>query len=304
MIVNHLTGFEGTNPLGFLAALGTQVALVAEGARARLYWSNDIVPHAILDADLTLEKIAVQIMETLTKWKKSPAVNPTLDDGATMHKGDELKISKQDIRHYLASASQDDVAGGLATALVAEGSLDNEGVAKPSDLYFTAGQQKFLEMVRKIMNCVSLEDVHTGLRGPWKYSSRLPSLGWDVADDRVYALRSSNPSSETKPTNPGPESLAVLGLSLHPVFAGSKRTLTQGCSGTWKKSRYAWPLWNKPASLPAVKSLLAHSYKPNRERSRWLHSWTVFQILESPIKRSEQGGYGTFGPSEVVWQAE
>lgn len=306
---SHLNGLEGTNPLGFLAALGVQVALAEKEGQSRLWWSNDVVPHAVVDSGITIEKMAEQIIEVLAEWRKSPAVAPVSDDGTVMPKGDELKFGPEGIRHYLACARRDSAAGRLATALVAEGSLDNQGSAKPSDLYFAAGNQKFLEMVRKIMAGVCLDDICVGLRGPWNYKSKLPSLGWDVADDRVYALRSYNPSSEKKLTNPGPESLAVLGLSTHPVFAGRKRTLTQGCSGQWKNGKYSWPLWNKPASSYAVKSLLAHAYKPDRirsncfaERSRWLRSWAVFKVLESPIRRSDQGGYGTFGPSEVVWQ--
>lgn len=179
-------------------------------------------------------------------------------------------------------------------------------VAKPSDLYFTAGNQKFLETARRILDGASREDVLVGLEGPWKYASPLPSLMWDVTDDRVYALRACDPGPEKKLTNPGPEALAVLGLSLHPVFAGRDRTLTQGCSGTWKTGFYSWPLWRKPARPHAVKSLLAHAshHDPTTTgRHRWFRSWGVSLVFRSPIHRSGQGGYGTFGPPEVVWQA-
>ena len=148
---------------------------------------------------------------------------------------------------YLRQAVACGSGGRLASALVAEGSLDNQGVAKPSDFYFTAGQQKFLDTARKILNAVSSEDIKAGLEGPWRYESELPSLGWDVTDDRVYALRAVNPSPEKKLTNPGPEALALLGLSTHPVFAGRSRTDTQGCSGSWKAGWYSWPLWRRPA---------------------------------------------------------
>ena len=185
---------------------------------------------------------------------------------------------------------------------MAEGSLDNNGVAKPTDLYFTAGQQKFLAMARQILDGSSLDDLLVGMNGPWKYESKLPSLMWDVSDDRVYALTANDPSKDKKLTNPGPEALAVLGLSLHPVFAGRERTLTQGCSGSWKSGRYSWPLWRKPASSHMVRSLLAHAY--DVERYQWFQSWGIFRILRSSIRRSDQGGYGTFGPPEVVWEAK
>ena len=299
----RLTGLEGTNPLGFLAALGVQVAFASEGEQPRLWWSDDIMPHAVVDEEFGLERIADQCMKAFALWRDSPAIAPKRPDGSDMPKGDELKLQPDDIRRYLQLIDGCDPGEGLITALVAEGSLDHQGVAKPSDFYFTAGQQKFLATVRQILDGVSQGDLLSGLEGPWNYESVLPSLGWDVVDDRIYALRASNPSPETKFTNPGPEALAILGLSLHPVFGSRDRTLTLGCFGSWKAGSYSWPLWRKPASAHAVKSLLAHGYAPAAsDRERWFRSWGIFRILRSPVRRSGQGGYGTFGPPEVAWQ--
>ena len=162
-------------------------------------------------------------------------------------------------------------------------------------------------MARTILREVVNEDVVSGLVGPWPYESKSPSLGWDVTDDRVYALRAMDPSDagEKKLTNPGVEALALLGLSRYPVFAGQVRTETQGCSGTWKSGSYSWPVWGRPASPRAVKSLLAHAYSHPAvsNRDRWYRGWGVTTILLSPIRRTDQGGYGTFGPPEVVWRA-
>ena len=298
----HLTGLDGTNPLAFLAALGVQEVFSLDSEQPRLWWSDDVTPHAVVDGKFSVEKIADRALETFSNWKDSPALNPRRPDGTMMKKSDELKLVSADIREYLARTRGIDSTSRLATSLVAEGSLDNNGVAKPSDLYFTAGNQKFLKMVREIMEGTSREDLLVGLNGPWKYESKLPSLMWDVSDDRVYALTAINPSKDKKLTNPGPEALAALGMSLHPVFAGRERTLTQGCSGSWKSGSYSWPIWKNPASPHVVRSLLAHAY--SLERIQWFRSWGVFRVMNSSIRRSDQGGYGTFGPSEVVWEAQ
>ena len=194
-------------------------------------------------------------MDTIGQWKDSPAVTPKLSDDSAMPKGDELKLSPDNMRIYLNQTSQSYPAGGLITALVAEGSLDKQGVAKPSDLYFTAGQQKFLYMVRQILSNTSQDDVAHWTRGAveLRKQTSLPWLGCRRRSAVCHAC--PDPSSEAKLTNPGSESMAVLGLSMHPVFAGRNRTLTQGCSGLWSKSKYSWPLWGKPASPRAVKSL-------------------------------------------------
>lgn len=305
----HLTGLEGTNPLGFLAALGVQVAFADEPEQPRLWWSDDLVPHAVVDEGFTPERIACRAMKVFAQWRNSPAVSPRRPDGSAMPRGDELKFTPDDTRRYLNLVDQCGAGDALIAALVAEGSLDNNGAAKPSDLYFTAGKQKFLESVREILNKVTRDDLLVGLQGPWKYESKVKSLMWDVVDDRVYALRAYDPSStsgpDSKRTNPGPEALAVLGLSLHPVFGSRGRTLTQGWSGSWMTRSYAWPIWHKPASPYAVKSLLAHASTTAQtatERHRWFSSWGVFRVLRSSVRSSGQG-YGTFSPPEVEWQA-
>lgn len=301
----HLTGLHGTNPLGFLAALGVQVAFASEADHPRLWWSDGVTPHAVVDLDFSPKRIADRALSVFAKWKSSPALTPKGPDGAALPGADDLKLSRDGIRTYLDQAAESDPSSSLITALVAEGSLDKGGRAKPSDLYFTAGQQKFLAMARQILEGCSKSDILQGLEGPWNYERKLPSLMWDVSDDRVYALSANDPSTAKKLTNPGSEALAVLGLSRHPVFASRSRTLTQGCSGSWKAGHYTWPLWYKPASSNAVRSLLVHASheRPTEtDRHKWFRAWGISSVHKSPIRRSSQGGYGTFGPPSVVWQ--
>lgn len=301
----RLAGLEGTNPLGFLAALGVQVAFRAESRQPSLCWSDDTTPRPVVDARFSVDSIVDRALEVFAEWRAGPALNPIGSDGKPLAKSDSLKLAEPDIRTYLRLARG--LPGcDLSTALVAEGSLANNGVAKPSDLYFTAGQMKLLKMARTILEGVTSDNLAVGLVGPWPYDSKLPSLMWDIVDDRVYALRAIDPSNDKKRTNPGPEALAILGLSMHPVFAGSNsRTLTQGCSGTWTNGYYSWPLWRKPASPHVVKSLLAHAHDATpHSRSRWFRSWGVSTVLRSPISRSGQGGNGTIGPPEVVWRRD
>ena len=299
-----LEGLEGTNPLGFLAALGVQVAFPHESRQPRLWWSDDVTPRAVVDNSFGIDQIVDHALAAFAIWRESPAMRPCGYDGKPLRRGDELKLAPPDIRTYL-SLTRHCPAATLATALVAEGSLDRKSVAKPSDLYFTAGNQKLLQIARTILEEVTAEDVATGVEGPWTYGSKLPSLMWDVADDRVYALRACKPSDEQKYSNPGVEALAILGLSLHPVFPSSDRTRTQGCSGTWKNGHYSWPLWSKPASPPVVRSLLAQAHDGELDRRhRWFKSWSVSMVLQSAIDRSDQGAYGTFRPPVVQWSQD
>ncbi len=305
-----LPGLAGTNPLGFLAALGVQVALLEAAIPSHLWWRTGVSPTAMVDEAITPHHIAECSMEAFARWRTSPALNPAEVPGVSRAKADALKLASAEIRRYLDYSRQTSEGTRLSTALVAEGSLDNQEAAKPTDLYFTAGQQAFLAMARAIFEGVTVEDVLEGLEGPWSYQSRLPSLMWDVTDDRDYALSAGNPSKDKKLTNPGPEALALLGLSRYPVFAGRfagrPRTRMQGCSGIWTRARFTWPLWHKPASSHVVKSLLAHASGPQMsdivQRECWYEAWGIASVYASSIRRSSQGGYGTFGPAETVWQ--
>ncbi|WP_419918084.1 hypothetical protein [Candidatus Poriferisocius sp.] len=298
MTNTHLTGLEGTNPLGFFAALGVQVALEESGSASCLWWSDDAVPYAIVEESVSIEEIVDRAKAIFSVWLNSNSIATGLDPVG------DVKFNKSNIRTYLANAGYD---SSFASCLVAEGSFDNKGAAKPTDFYFTAGQQKFLKIVEDIFSGVTTQDLTVGLIGPWSYDSHLSSLMWDVGDDRNYALAASDPSKDKKLTNPGPEALAILGISRYPVFGSLNRTLTQGAFGTWKDGFFTWPIWSEHASFRVVSSLLAHVTGFTEElhrRSVYYPSWGVTRVMQSSIKRSDQGGYGTFGPPKVVWSCD
>ncbi len=300
----HLTGLEGTNPLGFLAALGVQVLFEQEKHQPKLWWSKDIIPHAIVDTEFDLDRIIEQAFQTFALWLKSPALNPGFGNKAD----DSGKFKPDELREYIKKNLSDHAGNRLASALVAEGSLDGAGkVAKPSDLYFMAGQLKFLQIARELLENVDRKLLIEGLAGPWSYSSKLSSLGWDITDDRNYAIAAANPAKEKKLTNPGAEALAILGLSRHPVFGNrdQTRTLTLGCAGPWRRNgTYTWPLWTRPATPRMVRSILAHTTGEDdtiSKRSHWYIGWGISLVMRSVIRRSDQGGYGTFSPPEIAW---
>ena len=297
----HLTGLQGTNPLGFLAALGVQVLFEHEQLQPRLWWTDDVIPHAIVD-NFNIDQITDQAMKVFKVWQNSTAFNPGFGNKAD----NTAKFNREELRLYLANNRSDEPGTRFASALVAEGSYDGKDgtgdTAKPSDLYFAAGPAKFLSDARKVLKEDDKDQVEIGLLGPWPYDSSLPSFRWDVGDDPQYALAAEKPGVDKK-TNPGPEALALLGLSMFPVYGKPGRTLTQGCSGPWRRGgAFTWPLWTRPAGRPAVQSLLAHvSYDERPDaRRRWYQAWGVSLVMQSSIKRTDQGGYGNVGPPRYL----
>ncbi|ONH21777.1 hypothetical protein BL253_37935 [Pseudofrankia asymbiotica] len=149
-------------------------------------------------------------------------------------------------------------------------------------------------MARTLQQKVRPADFREALTGPWWYASKLPILRWDPTGERVYAHTSRSPQ-DTKPTGvPGADWLAFLGLRHLPVTTRGTTLLTTACDPGWKEGAFHWPLWNAPTTSRVTMSLLAHPNltkmtQPQRELLG------VHRLLAAPIRRTDQGGYGSFG---------
>ena len=302
-----LRGPPGDNPLGFLAALGVQVAMEDQGLDCWLHWTDDPIPRPVVTPARDLEEFASSALVVAAAWLNGPALHEAIEP--------KLKLRPPHIREYLRRGLDAGSPGALAFCLLAEDSLDNRGNAKPSDLYFTAGQQKFVSMARTILAEVTVGELVEDIASPWRYRSSRDSLMWDSTDDRLHAHSAADPTSSQNPklTNPGAEALAVIGLSRYPCFASPQGTLTQGCSGDWKRGTFVWPLWTVPSSVRTVGSLLAQVAAPqgstghksdSEHRAEAYRSWGLSRVMQSQIRRSPQGSYGTFGPPRIMWQRE
>ncbi len=288
----QLDGLEGTNPLGFFAAIGATTALNDRGVRATLRWSQGPIPVARIEGPAHLDELLDVLAADLAERRTASILSGEVAD---------VKVPGDDIGGFVGRfLDADPFSRDLVQALVVEGSVDNNGVSKPSDFHFTAGQQAWLTMAGKVAAQVSTDDIERAARGPWTYESKLPSLMWDTADDRVYALSATNPAKDTKLTEPGAEWLALIGLASFPVIAG-RRTMTPGCSGNWKGGTFSWPLWDRPLRPSTIRSLVASRAALDHDAAA-ANSLGVTHLLQSDIRRSDQGGYGTFGPPTTIWQ--
>jgi hypothetical protein len=307
---HSLTGLDGQNPLGFLAALGLLRILDEHARRGRLpkpklSFVDEGQQVARIWSSLELEAIQGVILEDAAAQAESLALRLAYDDdgnlvepsapGATR----DLKPSPASARAYLARLSgasrrDADLAAGLFSELV----QDNNGNTKPTALHFTAGQQTFLSMVEELRKGISVSDLQEALIGPWKNLSALPSLSWDSSATRNYALRASNPSKEKRGSVAGANWLAVHGLAFFPVHPRRGRLRTAGVAGGWKDSVFTWPLWAVPVEVRTVMALLRCnvSHWTMRERT----AAGIVLVLRAGILRSDQGGYGSFTPSTVV----
>jgi hypothetical protein len=298
-----LPALEGTNPLGFLAALGVLDALTCENPDATLRWTDELVPHAVVSGVSDLDMLLDVMDRDREVWRDSALLG--FPEDSPLH---DAKPGVKLLREWFEAVAEHGCGADsdLLCALVAEGALDGNGKAKPTHLHFTAGQQQFLEMVRLLAAKVDRERLREAVCGPWRYDSSLPSLSWDSRGERVYAVRAINPSKEKRLGVPGSDWLAFRGLIFYPVtraVTGSLRTTA--CDPEWKRSAFRWPVWSVPCTRNVVSSLVADGTLVSQSRRTRLRpddlaARGIWSVLEAPIRRTDQGGYGSFGAPDVL----
>jgi hypothetical protein len=299
-----LTGLDGANPLGFLAALGV-LNVLSDGASTdvtpTLAWAyrgswRPIVSSG--DDGMTVEALAKKVMADLATWKKEPAIDLEYDGVRDLKPRPD--VYRAFLERLVAKAEPTrrrsvDLAGALATDIA----VDRSGNTKPTALHFTAGQQEFLAMVKELMEGMREEDVLEAIAGPWRYARSLPVLKWDATVFREYALRAADPSKEEPTGIPGADWLAFRGLSFIRVAPRGRQIHTTGCFGGWKTGGFRWPLWSSALAPETVRSVLAYpELEQVPERARRARGIAV--VFEARIRRSDQGGYGSFSPAAVV----
>ena len=299
-----LTGLDGANPLGFLAALGVLNVLsdaAPAGTTPTLAWSYRGAWRPVVssgEVSLSVEMVAEMVMADLATWRKEPAIDLEYDGVR------DLKPLPAVYRAYLerlvAKAEPERRRSvDLAVAFATDVAVDGNGNTKPTALHFTAGRQTFLAMVKELVEETRPEDLLEALRGPWRYERSLPVLKWDATVFREYALRADDPSKEEPNGVPGADWLAFRGLSFIRVAPRGRQIQTTGCFGEWKTGGFRWPLWSSALTRETVRSVLAHPRLQDlQERERRARGIAV--VFEARIRRSEQGGYGSFSPAAVV----
>lgn len=309
----RLGGLRGNNPLGYLAALGTLVVVSRFHSAARLGWCKGLVPHAYLSGVTEHEVVAAVLRDAKDCLASAVLAWPRDKPHA------DLKVPAEELSRWAQAAAREERwVSDLWCGLLAEGALDNNGMSKPTHLHFTAGQQRFLTMARELGIALDEERIREAGFGPWRYDSVLPSLSLDARGERIYALRGRDPAKEVRLGVPGADWLAFRGLAMFPTRrAASGKLETTACDPAWKASAFRWPVWERGTSAEVTRALVADSdlvgSRTQRAGTRHrrvptvldssaltLRERGVFRVYEARISRSDQGGYGSFSPAEML----
>lgn len=298
----QLVGVDGSNPLGFLAALG----LLRVVPDARLGFFDDGSFRAFVDgfgkSEVDLARVIAADAEAAATesapWRFKYTKSATKKQGPQVVA--DLKPRPEDFKKFLVTCTDawlagDDEAAGYAAAYATDIAVDGKGNTKPTAFHFTAAHQTFLGAVESIRAAVTQEWVETSLlRG---HGARPGSnLRWDPGAERNWALMARNPNDDGTCVDAPLEWLAFRGLPLLPSFPRGARIITTAVLGRGDDMTFVWPLWSPPASLQTVRSVL-HLDWTGGARDRGERG--VFAVCRSAIRRTSQG-YGNFGPSSVT----
>lgn len=257
-----LTGLDGANPLGFLAALGTLRVLTATcnvDKPPTLSWVQSCGgwrPIIALRQETDRDHIIAQIDEYLRSMVNHPAL--TFDNNLRLPQPRHRSLAIQAIQDYVSN--DDTISHQFFSAFGCDGITDDQGRVEDTALRTMSGggHQHFVKFMHDLVRETNANHLLEALFGPWKYADPGPSLRFDPIDDRRYALRWKDPGSDAIQTVRGANRLAVEGIPLLYTVPVGGRLETCGFSGHRSSNTFwTWPIWTVPVSVNVCKSLLA-----------------------------------------------
>ncbi|MCD0462128.1 type I-G CRISPR-associated helicase/endonuclease Cas3g [Roseiconus lacunae] len=280
-----LDGLDGGNTLAYLAALGTLV-LIDQACRKsgidrpQFSWS---VRNAAYRPSLWLPAAQATrewIIDTLGQMLDQPFTGPRrwLDHGYEKGQTEWPKgsgkvnpnpawirlVADATRRHFVVVPDSDSSNCDWVSAIGSEVSQRRSNKDREIDyshLYLTrgSGHQRMFEIARAIRDQTELHHLREALFETWSYTDmgRGLSLRFDAAEDRPYAMRWLNPSSDPIQTVRGANALAFEALVCFPTAVVRHELMTTGFHRIPRRgTHWYWPLWRSPASLDVVGSLL------------------------------------------------
>ena len=275
-----LNGLEPDNLLAVLALLGFVRAVHhAEPAwQLRVWWAGKpLRPRARAVVAVTQEQL------TEAAARGCQILAQVHDFGTHLN----LDYDPTEARDLLHSASLDARPDSrqridLLASLMSDGAIKEDPKGDrvrptPYCLLFGQGHQHFLERLaavpqgtlpKELAKLKSPPDLNSpskigeALFSPWDRTDATQSFRWDPLEDRRYALRFEDPSTDKGLTVHGANRLAALALPLLTAVPVKQRTEYRlAAIGTSSGKRgvvtVRWPIWDQPASLDAIVALWA-----------------------------------------------
>lgn len=253
-----LPGLDGTNPLGFLAALGLFRAVddALDRAPIRILWQPGLgtwVP-VIVGTDLQPKSLLELLEIALVKQIDQHSIG-TLNELSDSSDSSRRKLFQLQTRDACSESRNDtDWLAALACDVVPSSAINQ--------LQTTRRDYHFGNLTSVISNTTS-EHLHRTLFATWDYADPLDnqSLHLDPTEDRRHAHQWNKPAGDPDRKSSGgmlgANRLAIEAFSFFTSLPENKALHTVGFTGQRSRNtRWTWPLWNVPISVSCIQSVL------------------------------------------------
>lgn len=302
-----LHGLDGSHLFGFLATYGLlrllhEGSLRLSGFRPRLYFDKHDY-CAVLDDVPSVEFVEEIVREELQALRKRLTTDFALVDRPT-----DLT---QDVVDAIAKSGDDRTLDELAGLGCNIGGEVHESTLCAAN---GAGHQNLVLSMRDVLALLE-EHAHllpAAMTRSWalefeptpedrkklNLGNRKPTLRLDPSDERLYALRFENPTSNDASyrTELGAQALASAAFGGLPVVPRQRHAVTVGSERRRTRTFFYWGLWGVPASYTTVRSFLATGMRdPAGARARGFFSAFRAARVTGPK------GKLSFAPTEPWW---
>ncbi|OED37815.1 hypothetical protein AB833_22090 [Chromatiales bacterium (ex Bugula neritina AB1)] len=161
-----------------------------------------------------------------------------------------------------------------------------------------AGHQHFIKFILGIIATTDESHYQSTLFEIWRYTDegRGLNLRWDPIDDRRYATRWKNPSSDASVTMRGANRLAIEALPLMTVALVGRRAETTG----FHSNNWIWPIWDGELVLPVISTVLQMANLAGRD-ARARHELAERGVVERFMSsRITVGKFRNFTPARSM----
>jgi hypothetical protein len=262
-----LTGIDGRNGCGFLAALGVLRLLTDRvGGGARLAWTERGPgrwhPTLAIDSRPDEEELARLVLDAHRERD--------LDEELGWDK-DVMNVAVAGLRSSLKAAldgsgsrraAETTAACVLDVARLQAGRPHPDALAAytPLRLIPRVGRARFLDTVLRASAAITTaEPFRMALFGPWRYS-KANSLRWDPGASVPLRAYSAEAPTDFGPLGvPGAIVLAAAGLCYFPLLPTGRGRACRGFDNA-RSLRFRWPIWTAACDEAATRATLSLPY--------------------------------------------
>lgn len=296
-----LSGIDGTNPLGFLAALGVLRILTLGGENAKLKWIHDSGTRRpkIIGTSITLLEIGQRLHETIQRLDNSAwSINDRLP-----FRADEFRDCLRNASNAASRKCRDRV--DTLTSFGVECYQDDRGTFEKTNLCMLrsadSSGQGMTAYGKRIIETRTYEEIQRAIQYEWSYLDEQCALRLDPSEDKPYSLQWNNPSSIGALSEKGANCLALFGLACFPVIPTRRGAETVGFGLSQQRvSIFTWPIWKYALNVDACRSLIAlnelQTEQPDRKKLVSLGIEAVYRCER--IMTSKY--YANFMPSRQI----